>query len=195
MYDAIVVGARCGGAPTAMLLARKGYSVLLVDRSSFPSDIPHGHFIHRQGPPLLQKWGLLDRVAASNCPAVVECTMDLGDFPCETFRAGVGARLTKRRRAFSGASEDAGTGYEIGSGGGPRRDHRNTEEHRTGTCPFIYPRSGAPIAEGFRCHRGFGRTISRKRRPGQLSAPPRSISSSRLYFANRSERVIEPILI
>ena len=25
-YDAIVVGARCAGSPTAMLLARKGYS-------------------------------------------------------------------------------------------------------------------------------------------------------------------------
>lgn len=37
-YDAIVIGARCAGSPTAMLLARKGYRVLLVDRASFPSD-------------------------------------------------------------------------------------------------------------------------------------------------------------
>ncbi len=37
-YDAIVVGARCAGSPTAMLLARKGYRVLLVDRATFPSD-------------------------------------------------------------------------------------------------------------------------------------------------------------
>ena len=50
MYDVIVVGARCAGAPAAMLLGRKGYRVLLVDRSTFPSDIPHGHFIHRHGP-------------------------------------------------------------------------------------------------------------------------------------------------
>jgi phytoene dehydrogenase-like protein len=33
MYDAIVVGARCGGSPTAMLLSRRGYRVLLVDRN------------------------------------------------------------------------------------------------------------------------------------------------------------------
>ncbi|HKA71483.1 MAG TPA: FAD-dependent monooxygenase, partial [Xanthobacteraceae bacterium] len=52
-YDVIVVGARCAGAPTAMLLAREGLRVLLVDRSRFPSDIRHGHFIHRQGPRLL----------------------------------------------------------------------------------------------------------------------------------------------
>jgi glycine/D-amino acid oxidase-like deaminating enzyme len=51
MYDAIVVGARCAGAPTAMLLARKGHKVLLVDRATFPSNIPHGHFIQHSGPP------------------------------------------------------------------------------------------------------------------------------------------------
>src|SRR5436190_517292 len=31
-YDVIVVGARCAGSPTAMLLARKGYRVLVVDK-------------------------------------------------------------------------------------------------------------------------------------------------------------------
>jgi len=49
-YDAIIVGARCAGAPLAMLLARRGAKVLLLDRAAFPSDIPHGHFIHRHGP-------------------------------------------------------------------------------------------------------------------------------------------------
>jgi flavin-dependent dehydrogenase len=37
-YDVIVVGARCAGSPTAMLLATSGYRVLLVDRATFPSD-------------------------------------------------------------------------------------------------------------------------------------------------------------
>src|SRR5215471_6685866 len=46
-YDAIVVGARCAGASTAMLLARAGHRILLVDRASFPSEIARGHFIHR----------------------------------------------------------------------------------------------------------------------------------------------------
>lgn len=74
MYDAIVIGARCGGAPTAMLLARKGYRVLLVDRATFPSEIPHGHFIHRHGPQRLHRWGLLDRIVASGCPPVAAIT-------------------------------------------------------------------------------------------------------------------------
>jgi flavin-dependent dehydrogenase len=55
MYDVIVVGARCAGSPLAMLLARQGARVLLVDRATFPSDIPHGHFVHRHGPPRLRK--------------------------------------------------------------------------------------------------------------------------------------------
>jgi flavin-dependent dehydrogenase len=80
MYDAIVIGARCAGAATAMLLARAGMEVLLVDRAALPSDIPHGHFVHRRGPARLAKWGLLDRVLATNCPAVTSMMVDAGDF-------------------------------------------------------------------------------------------------------------------
>jgi flavin-dependent dehydrogenase len=81
MYDAIVIGARCAGAPTAMLLARKGYKVLLVDRATFPSEIPHGHFIHRDGPARLHRWGLLDRIVAAGCPPITSTILDLDDFP------------------------------------------------------------------------------------------------------------------
>jgi flavin-dependent dehydrogenase len=81
MYDAIVIGARCAGASTALLLARRGYKVLLADRATFPSDIPHGHFIHRGGPLRLQRWGLLDRIVAAGCPPVTTLTGDYGDFP------------------------------------------------------------------------------------------------------------------
>ena len=64
-----------------MLLARSGHDVLLVDRARFPSEIPHGHFIHRHGPARLSRWGLLDRVLATGCPAITSLTVDLGDFP------------------------------------------------------------------------------------------------------------------
>ena len=70
MYDAIVVGARCGGSPAAMLLARKGYNVLLLDKATFPSDIMSTHFIQPPGVARLQLWGLLDRLKATNCPAI-----------------------------------------------------------------------------------------------------------------------------
>src|SRR5260221_2356225 len=77
-YDAIVVGARCAGSPTAMLLARKGYRVLVVDRASFPSDTLSTHFIHAPGVAALHRWGLLDDVIASNCPPVDSYSFDFG---------------------------------------------------------------------------------------------------------------------
>jgi flavin-dependent dehydrogenase len=63
-----------------MLLARKGYRILLVDRAAFPSDIMSSHFIHVPGVARLKRWGLLDRVAASNCPPVRSICVDLGPF-------------------------------------------------------------------------------------------------------------------
>jgi flavin-dependent dehydrogenase len=79
-YDAIVVGARVAGAPTAMLLARQGYRVLMVDRATFPSDTMSTHYIWPSGVAQLKKWGLLDRVVATGCPAIERGTLDLGHF-------------------------------------------------------------------------------------------------------------------
>src|SRR5215471_11077801 len=79
-YDAIIVGARCAGASTAMLLARHGHRVLLVDRAHFPSEIPQGHFVHRHGPPHLARWGLLDEIVRSGCPATTRIVSYFGDF-------------------------------------------------------------------------------------------------------------------
>lgn len=76
MYDAIVIGARCAGSPTAMLLARQGYKVLLLDRATFPSHLPHGHFVQRGGPRQLHQWGLLDDLIAAGCPPVTTFKQD-----------------------------------------------------------------------------------------------------------------------
>lgn len=80
MYDAIIVGARCAGSPTGMLLARKGYRVLLVDKSRFPSDTISTHIVWPRGAAKLKEWGLLDKVAASNCPRIEKMTFDVGPF-------------------------------------------------------------------------------------------------------------------
>ncbi len=79
-YDAIVVGARCGGSPTAMLLARQGYRVLLVDQATFPSDTISTHLIHPPGISALRAWGLLERVIATGCPGIDTYVYDLGPF-------------------------------------------------------------------------------------------------------------------
>ena len=65
MYDVITVGARCAGSPTAMLLARQGFKVLLVDRATFPSDTISTHILWPHGAEILARWGLLGRLAAT----------------------------------------------------------------------------------------------------------------------------------
>ncbi len=78
MYDAIVVGARCAGAPLAMLLARAGHRVALVDRASFPSDTMSTHFLWQRGAARLQAWGLLGQLRDRGCAPVGEITFDVG---------------------------------------------------------------------------------------------------------------------
>lgn len=78
MYDAIVVGARVAGCATALLLARQGHRVLLVDRARFPSDTLSTHFIQLSGIRQLHRWGLLDAVRATGCPPIRQIRFDAG---------------------------------------------------------------------------------------------------------------------
>ena len=79
-YDAIIVGARCAGSPTAMLLARKGYRVLVVDRATFPSDTVSTHVVQPLAVAALARWGLLDRLTATACPPIHTFAFDFGPF-------------------------------------------------------------------------------------------------------------------
>src|SRR6185295_19506887 len=79
MYDAIVIGARCAGSPTAMLLARAGHRVLLLDKSTFPSDKLSTHYIQPSGVACLDEWGLLDAVVATNTPPITSFTVYQSD--------------------------------------------------------------------------------------------------------------------
>lgn len=83
MYDAIIVGARVAGASTALLLARQGCRTLLLDRATFPSDTLSTHLIQNSGVALLAKWGLLDRLRATGCPAFTHHRLDFGAFAVE----------------------------------------------------------------------------------------------------------------
>lgn len=67
-YDAIIVGARAAGSPTAMLLARQGRSVLVVDRATFPSDTFSTHFVTAPGTALLERWGAIEPLKARGVP-------------------------------------------------------------------------------------------------------------------------------
>jgi 2-polyprenyl-6-methoxyphenol hydroxylase-like FAD-dependent oxidoreductase len=81
MYDAIIVGARCAGSPTAMLLARRGFKVLVVDKAAFPSDTISTHILWPHGAEMLQRWGLFDRLATTGVPPICRrMTFDVGPF-------------------------------------------------------------------------------------------------------------------
>src|SRR5690242_21563916 len=78
-YDVIVVGARVAGAATAMLLARAGRRVLLLDRARYGSDTLSTHALMRGSVSLLSRWGLLDRIVDSGTPPVRKTRLDYGD--------------------------------------------------------------------------------------------------------------------
>ncbi|MER6983964.1 FAD-dependent monooxygenase, partial [Streptomyces carpinensis] len=89
MYDAIVVGARCAGAPTALLLARAGYRVLLLDKAAYGSDTLSTHLVHQPGVAALARWGLLERVRASGCPPIERAVYEVADIHIEGCARGV----------------------------------------------------------------------------------------------------------
>jgi 2-polyprenyl-6-methoxyphenol hydroxylase-like FAD-dependent oxidoreductase len=69
-YDAVIIGARCAGAATALLLARAGAKVLLVDRQDYGTDMMSSHALMRTGVLQLHRFGLLNTVMAEGTPEV-----------------------------------------------------------------------------------------------------------------------------
>ncbi len=121
MYDAIVIGARCAGAPTAMLLARQGHRVLMIDRATFPSDTMSTHGIPYRGLVRVKQWGLYEKILATNCPEVLKITQDLGDFPLtgQLYKAnGVAGLICPRRTVLDKILVDAAVaaGVELREG-------------------------------------------------------------------------------
>ncbi len=115
MYDVIVLGARAAGSPTAMQLARKGFKVLLVDRASFPSDTLSTHSVQLKGVAALQRWGLLEKVLATNCPPVNRLSFHQGRFhlqgnyfPLEGLEAIICPRRTVLDKILVDAAVEAG---------------------------------------------------------------------------------------
>jgi 2-polyprenyl-6-methoxyphenol hydroxylase-like FAD-dependent oxidoreductase len=99
-FDAVIVGARCAGAATAMLLARHGLSVLLVDRDRHGADTLSTLALMRAGVLQLHRWGLLDRVRGAGTPAIKFTSFIYGDetitLPIKP-RDGVDALYAPRR--------------------------------------------------------------------------------------------------
>ena len=78
-YDVVVVGSRVAGASTAMLLARQGHRVLMVDRVRMPSDVVSTHAVLRSGVLQLKRWGILDRVVEAGTPPIQDIVLGFGE--------------------------------------------------------------------------------------------------------------------
>jgi 2-polyprenyl-6-methoxyphenol hydroxylase-like FAD-dependent oxidoreductase len=120
-HDVIVVGARAAGSATALLLARMGHDVAVLERAHFPSDTLSTHSISRGGVVQLSRWGLLDRVLASGAPAVRQVTFHIGDESVTRQikqHAGVDLLVAPRRRVLdtilADAAQSAGAGVHFG---------------------------------------------------------------------------------
>ena len=78
-HDVIVVGARVAGAATALLLARAGLDVVVLDREPGGLDTTSTHALMRGAVLLLDRWGLLDPLVAAGTPPVEEVTFHYDD--------------------------------------------------------------------------------------------------------------------
>ena len=69
-YDAVIVGARCAGAATALLLSARGARVLVVDHDQPGTDTMSTHALMRGAVMQLRKWGVLDAIVRAGTPPV-----------------------------------------------------------------------------------------------------------------------------
>jgi flavin-dependent dehydrogenase len=129
-HDVVIVGGRAAGGATALLLARLGHDVVVLERALFPSDTVSTHSIARSGVVQLRRWGLLDEVLASGAPAIRQVSFHAqGESVTRTVKhvAGVGHLVAPRRYALdaivTGAAVRAGADVRTGVAvTGVRRD-------------------------------------------------------------------------
>jgi len=120
-FDAVIVGARCAGAATAMLLARSGARVLLVDRARYGSDTLSTHALMRGAVLQLHRWGVLPAIVAAGTPPVHSTTFSYIDqdvtVPIEP-KFGVSALFAPRRALLDRILVDAAadSGAEVSHG-------------------------------------------------------------------------------
>ncbi len=120
-HDVVVVGARCAGAATGMLLARQGYDMVVLDRARLPGDTISTLSIARGGVVQLSRWGLLDAVLDSGAPPIRQVSFRVGeteDVRTVKKRAGVDMLVAPRRYVLDAILADAASaaGAEVRAG-------------------------------------------------------------------------------
>ena len=148
-FDVIVVGARCAGSPTAMLLARKGYRVLAVDRATFPSDTVSTHMVHPLAVRSLAQLGsACSNWSQSGCPPIDTYTFDFGPF---TIAGAPGTRTLRSHIVRAGPCSTRSCVDAAGEAGAEMREGFTVEEVviEDGRVMGIkgHSRGGVPVVE------------------------------------------------
>ena len=109
-HDVIVVGGRVAGAATALLLARRGWRVLVLERAERGADTLSTHALMKGGVLQLHRWGLLDAVREAGTPPIRRTTFHFGDeslvLPAKPV-GGVDALYAPRRTVLDPVLSDA----------------------------------------------------------------------------------------
>lgn len=78
-YDVIVVGARVAGSSLAYELSRAGYEVLLLDKSTFPSDTLSTHNFYGNSLAMLRDMGVLQKLLDTGTPTYKRAVIQFED--------------------------------------------------------------------------------------------------------------------
>jgi menaquinone-9 beta-reductase len=186
-YDVIIAGARCAGAATAMLLARQGARVLLLDRSRYGTDTLSTHALMRGALLQLHRWGLLSQVIAAGTPAVRSTTFHLpGAVSAVEIKPkhGVGALYAPRRvildAILADAARSAGADVRFGTSvTGLRRDRTGRVTGVTGRAGGAHLEIGADLVVGADGRRS---AVARCARAGVIHVAPASSGVIYRYF-------------
>ena len=121
-YDAVVVGGRVAGASNALLLARAGARVALLERSPRGSDTLSTHALMRGGVLQLSRWGLLPDLLRAGTPSIRRTLFHyIGDPPVQVSirrSPGVDALYAPRRHVLDTLLVDAAAAAGVHVQGG-----------------------------------------------------------------------------
>ena len=189
MYDAIIVGARCAGSPLAMLLARKGYRVLLLDHAHFPSDMRMStHYIHQPAWRGSNGGSCLTESHHPECPVITSHKYDFGEFvltgsppPFEEVSEAYAPRRTVLDKVLVDAAVEAGAelreGFSV-------KTLTSDNGRVTGICGSAS--KGRPVTEQARIvvgADGMNSMVARSVRAPQYNQVPRRQMSDFSYWS------------
>jgi len=114
-YDVVIVGGRCAGAATALLAARAGGRVVVIDKGGYGSDTLSTHALMRGAVLQLHRWNVLHSIVNARTPPVRSTTFRYTHTDVTVAiepKHGVSALYAPRRtlldRVLADAAMDAG---------------------------------------------------------------------------------------